>query len=219
MVFDLDSVTPAPIRTSIRCCPATTRIETLKTDGYLGGSAAQWSAGPIAIDFSDWTTFAQSWERLDPDYWMGDGGGYRRRRFAALHLEEGSISRNRHHPHYQIRQHNRLNGGFVRSFSPVERAIGNHPITIILLQIGEALAGALAGWTEPAWHAEMHQFRIAAAAGHPTPEGLPRDGVSAVLMMMVGQHNVGGGVTTITEKLPLRDGSHPLATARRRIPR
>jgi hypothetical protein len=95
-----------------------------------------------------------------------------------------------------------LNGGFVRWFSPVERAIGYHPVTINLLQIGEALAGALAGWTEPAWHAEMHQFRIAAdamEAGHPTHEGLHRDGVSAVLMMLVGRHNVAGRVTTITE--------------------
>lgn len=202
MAFDLDSVFPAPIRPPIGWCPATGRVETLRKDGYLRGSPAEWDAGLIPVEFPDWTTFARSWDRLDPDCWMGDGGGYRRRRFAAFHLEEGSISRKRHQPHYQSRQHNRLNGGFMRWFSPVERAIGNHPVTINLLQIGEALADALAGWTEPAWHAEMHQFRIAAdamEAGHPTPEGLHRDGVSAVLIMLVGRHNVAGGVTTITE--------------------
>ena len=202
MTFDQDRALPGLPRQPIGCCPAAARIEDLTEDGYLYGAPAEWSAGQISSDPHSWTTFAQSWERLDLDRWMGDGGGYRRRRFAAFHLEDGSISRKAHQPHYQSLEHNRLNGGRARWFSPVEPGIAAHPVTINLLQVGEALAGALAGWTEHAWHAEMHQFRIAAdatEAGHPTPEGLHRDGVFAGLMMLVGRHNVTDGVTTITQ--------------------
>ena len=38
------------------------------------------------------------------------------------------------------------------------------------------------------WHIECHQFRIEArqdAAGQPTPEGVHRDGVDCVLVLMV----------------------------------
>ena len=46
----------------------------------------------------------------------------------------------------------------------------------------------------------MHQFRIEARpgeAGQPTPEGLHRDGVDWVLVLMVRRENVKSGETTI----------------------
>ena len=51
-----------------------------------------------------------------------------------------------------------------------------------------------------AWHIEMHQFRIeadAARAGQPTPEGLHRDGVDYVLVLLVNRRNIASGVTGI----------------------
>ena len=50
------------------------------------------------------------------------------------------------------------------------------------------------------WHVEVHQFRIEARpgeAGQPTPEGLHRDGVDYVLVLLVGRHNIASGTTTI----------------------
>lgn len=50
------------------------------------------------------------------------------------------------------------------------------------------------------WHTEVHQFRIEAnpdSEGRPTPEGMHRDGVDWVLVLMIGRHNVEQGVTTI----------------------
>jgi len=49
-------------------------------------------------------------------------------------------------------------------------------------------------------HVEMHQFRIEASlaeAGRPTPEGMHRDGVDWVFVMLVDRRNVGEGVTRI----------------------
>ena len=47
---------------------------------------------------------------------------------------------------------------------------------------------------------EVHQFRIearSAEAGRPTPEGLHRDGVDWVLVLLINRENIASGVTTI----------------------
>jgi hypothetical protein len=52
----------------------------------------------------------------------------------------------------------------------------------------------------PAWHVEIHQFRITARPGEegrPTPEGMHRDGVDYVLVLLVNRVNVASGVTSI----------------------
>ena len=51
-----------------------------------------------------------------------------------------------------------------------------------------------------AWHVEMHQFRIearSAETGRPTPEGMHKDGVDYVLVLLINRRNIASGVTTI----------------------
>jgi hypothetical protein len=182
--------------------PTLRQIDGLRKNGHFLACTNGFDAVLGSTELMGWAGFAASWNRLEPDCWMGDAGRYRRRRFAAFSLVDGTIERKRHQPHFQSRRHNRLNGGVARWFSPVERGVCSHPMTTALLRIGEELAGALVGWTVRAWHAEMHQFRVLAEGrvpGRPTPDGLHRDGVTAVLMMLVGRHNVNGGATTLTE--------------------
>ena len=53
------------------------------------------------------------------------------------------------------------------------------------------------------WHTECHQFRIEAGQGQgssPTPEGLHRDGVDWVLVMLVKRQNIAEGVTSIHDE-------------------
>jgi hypothetical protein len=50
------------------------------------------------------------------------------------------------------------------------------------------------------WRIEAHQFRIEARAdlpGEPTPEGVHRDGVDYVLVLLIARHNIASGTTTI----------------------
>ena len=50
------------------------------------------------------------------------------------------------------------------------------------------------------YYIEAHQFRINAKVGIeglPTPEGVHRDGVRFVMMVMVSRENIQGGITTI----------------------
>ncbi|QQO35535.1 2OG-Fe dioxygenase family protein [Bradyrhizobium diazoefficiens] len=58
----------------------------------------------------------------------------------------------------------------------------------------------LAPGTVPAWHVELHQFRIEAAAGEyglPAPEGIHRDGVDGAFVMLICRSNVVSGTTQI----------------------
>jgi hypothetical protein len=135
---------------------------------------------------------------------MADGGRYRRRRHAAFSVSAGAIERKPHQPHYQSRDYNPLNGGVERWFEPIRDDIGRHPALRSVLHLGHAIFDRLTpDRTRPeAWHVEVHQFRVEARAGQPglpTPEGMHRDGVDWVLVLLVGRHNVASGTTTILD--------------------
>jgi hypothetical protein len=150
----------------------------------------------------DWQGFAQSWDDLGVDAYMADGGRYRRRRFACFRATAEGIFRKPHQPHYQSRDYNPLNGGVERWFEPVTDAATEHPALRAILATCQALFDRLTPppVRPPAWHVEIHQFRIEATPGQegrPTPEGMHRDGVDWVLVLLVSRVNIVSGETTI----------------------
>ncbi len=148
----------------------------------------------------DWAAFADSWNRLELDTYMADGGRYRRRRHATFDArEQGTIERAPHQPHFQTVDYNPLNGGVARWFEPIEDAVGSGPTMTAVLKFCRALFESLSP-SSRAWHVEVHQFRIEARSqeqGRPTPEGLHRDGVDYVLVLLIDRRNIARGVTTI----------------------
>jgi hypothetical protein len=155
-----------------------------------------------AAGAADWDSFARSWDDLGLDTYMADGGRYRRRRFACFAATPDGIRRKPHQPHYQSRDYNTLNGGIERWFEPVTDAITAHPTMRAVLATCHALFDRLTPEeTRPeSWHVEVHQFRIEARpgeAGQPTPEGMHRDGVDWVLVLLVRRENVASGETSI----------------------
>lgn len=152
----------------------------------------------------DWESFAASWEHLGVDTFMADGGRYRKRRFAcfaasASPASPGDLRRKPHQPHYQSRDYNPLNGGVERWFLPIEDAVATHPVMQAVLAVTTGLFTALTpeALRPASWHVEVHQFRIEAGAeaGLPTPEGMHKDGVDWVLVMLVRRENVASGET------------------------
>lgn len=148
----------------------------------------------------DWDTFAGSWNHLERDRHMADHGRYRRRRHAvyAASADRGVV-RQVHQPHYQTRSYNPLNGGVARWFEPVESSIGDGASMRAVLDCCHHVFGAMALDVRD-WHVEVHQFRIEAhsgASGQPTPEGVHRDGVDYVLVLMVDRTNIASGTTTV----------------------
>jgi hypothetical protein len=149
---------------------------------------------------ADWPAFAESWNDLEVDTYMGDGGRYRRRRFGVYAAgRQGAIVREPHQPHYQGLNYNTLNGGIERWFKPVTEEIGSGTSMHTILEYCRALFGRLAPETNK-WHIEVHQFRIEARtgeAGKPTPEGMHRDGVDYVLVLLINRRNIASGTTTV----------------------
>ncbi len=171
----------------------------------------------VAEGLTDWDSFADSWNDLGVDTYMADGGRYRRRRHAALSVNAGRVRRKPHQPHYQSRDYNALNGGVARWFEPVRDDIVAHPAMQAILKTSFTLFHAC---TDPstrpdAWHVELHQFRIEAQAGglgKPTPEGLHRDGVDWVLVLLIRRENVASGETSIHGLRHEKLGSFTLTT-------
>lgn len=184
-----------PTSTLVPSAPATLSAQ-IAADGYvrIGGTDM---LERLDADADFWATFADSWNDLGPDLYMADGGRYRRRRHAAFACDHGAITRKPDQPHYQSRDYNVLNGDVQRWFSPVEATTIDNPAC-------RAIFAFCAAQFDPAaarrWHVEMHQFRIEASpdeAGQPTPEGLHRDGVDWVFVMLMERRNVREGVTRI----------------------
>jgi len=170
--------------------------------GYARVPAPVFRAALLAAEpdtLREWDSFAASWERLALDPYMGDGGRYRYRRHAVYAAAPGQrpilTART---AHYQSRDYNSLNGGIERWFEPIEDPTTHSAPLRAILAVSHAVCARLR--PQVSWHVEVHQFRIVAsvsAAGRPTPEGVHRDGVDYVLVMMVRRENIASGVTDL----------------------
>ncbi|HEX7390520.1 MAG TPA: 2OG-Fe dioxygenase family protein [Acidiphilium sp.] len=183
---------------------------------FLDGVALDAMLPAEAIAPAAWDEFAASWDGMPIDTYMADGGRYRRRRFGVFTAVPGhAIRRAPHQPHYQTRDYNTLNGGVERWFDPIAPEIADGLTFQALLGFTRSLFEERAG--NVAWHIEAHQFRIEAgpsAAGLPTPEGMHRDGVDYVLVLMVHRSNIEQGTTTIHDLKGKELGSFTLTHPR-----
>ena len=170
--------------------------------GYACVPAPDLAAALEAVDAraaADWDAFAASWDRLARDEHMGDGGRYRYRRHGVYAAPAyGDAAAMPPAAHYQSTTYNALNGGIARWFEPLEPAIAGGATLLALLGV----CGRIFSHSRPhaRWHIEVHQFRIVAeagGAGKPTPEGVHRDGVDFVFVMMVRRENIASGTTEL----------------------
>jgi hypothetical protein len=156
----------------------------------------------------DWDAFASSWDELGPDEYRATGD--RRRRYAVYSIGvDGALLRERHQPHYQRPEYNTLFGGVERWFEPIADGIAASDVMETVLRCCDRLFRRCAP-EATAWHVEVHQFRIetrAGAPGQPTPEGVHRDGVDYVLVLLINRENVVSGTTTVYDTT-----GHPLGS-------
>jgi len=153
-----------------------------------------------ATDVVNDQAFTDSWNRLEEDQYMADGGKYRKRRHAVYAIQNPGEPARRmpYQPHYQTLDYNPLNGGVARYFSPILGDLQYSPTLAALLEFGNRVFSRISGNHQ--WHIELHQFRIEARdgkLGKPTPEGVHRDGVDFVIVVMIKRVNIDSGATTI----------------------
>lgn len=162
----------------------------------------------LAAEDRDWNDFAMTWERLPRDLYMGDGGAYRRRKYAVIALEDSKLSLEPRQPHYQATEHNWLNGGVERWYAPIDPLVWSNPILGAALDAARLVLERAFAVEPLQWRVQLHQFRIEAhegAPGFPTPEGVHRDGAEGGFVMLIRRENVSGGETTFFDvrKQPL----------------
>jgi hypothetical protein len=154
------------------------------------------TAGSLA----DWPAFAESWNDLELDTYLKDGGRYRRRRHAVfLAAGPAPIARQPHQPHFQTLEYNPLHGGLDRWFEPVTGPVGSSSTLQTILSFCRTLFQSMAPAVAQ-WRIEVHQFRIEARSGEqgrPTPEGVHRDGVDFVLVLLINRRNIARGMTAV----------------------
>jgi hypothetical protein len=184
--------------------------EMLKDNGFVHLVSQDFRALLNHHDATEWADFAATWNGMPLDREMADGGKYRRRRYGAFRLYDGSAILKPHQPHYQSREYNPLNGGRQRWYAPISEEFIRHPVLAGIWRLLTPLFSTVEGrGIHSPWDGELHQFRIEASpseAGQPTPEGLHRDGVDWVLVMLVNRVNVTAGSTNIIDEGGRHDG-------------
>ncbi|GAB3459936.1 2OG-Fe dioxygenase family protein [Massilia terrae] len=147
----------------------------------------------------DLYALAPSWDQLEPDLYLKDGGHYRRRRHSCFVDHGGVLAQAPHRAHWQPVEYNALHGGMHRLFEPIEGKTVVRPVWSKLLRALGEVCSAVKG-RQP-WYVEAHQFRIdtTEGIGRPTPEGAHRDGVDFVAVLLVDRHNIKGGETRVFE--------------------
>lgn len=168
----------------------------LRRDGFAFAAADTMRELLDAASLADWPGFAASWDALAPDTYLATLGRHRRRRHAVFGADAQGVHREPHQPHYQSKTYNALQGDIERWFEPIE---ADGPSLRRILGFCHGFFGALAPQVDR-WRVEAHQFRIEARAdeaGEPTPEGVHRDGVDYVLVLLIDRTNIESGTTTI----------------------
>ena len=168
----------------------------------------------------DWPAFAASWNDLAVDRYLEAVGRHRRRRHAVFSAGHGEPIRiEPHQPHYQSLQYNPLQGDIARWFEPVQPQVAGGATLGTILRFSRSFFDSLVE-SPVTWRIEVHQFRIEARIdqpGQPTPEGIHRDGVDYVLVLLVDRENIARGTTSIHDgqgnELGIFTLSHPFDTA------
>lgn len=148
---------------------------------------------------ADLDALAPSWNRLETDHYLKDGGRYRRRRHSCFVQTDDGLTLAPHRAHWQPLEYNALHGGMRRMFEPMEPGVVAQPAwTQLVRALGDVCSQVR---PVPQWFVEAHQFRIDTleGIGRPTPEGAHRDGVDFVAVMLVGRAGIKGGETRVFE--------------------
>ena len=179
-------------------CPVADALPRMRARGYAVLAPTDMAQG-TGTDLAGLAALVPSWDRLEADGYLKDGGRYRRRRHACFVVEGDDVRRAPHRAHWQSLDYNALHGGMQRWFEPMDAAVVAQPAWAkLLLALAQVCSARM---PVPRWSIEAHQFRIDTAdgLGRPTPEGAHRDGVDFVAVLLVAREGIKGGETRVFE--------------------
>jgi hypothetical protein len=160
-------------------------------------------AALAGVPLAELNALIPSWDTLELDNYLKDGGRYRRRRHSCFVQDGARLTQTAHRAHWQPLEYNALHGGMHRLFEPMlEETVAQPAWQALVRSIGQLCSAARGAEVEAApWYVEAHQFRIDTTdgIGRPTPEGAHRDGVDFVAVILIARAGIKGGETRIFE--------------------
>ncbi len=149
-----------------------------------------------------WLSLLIDYADLPADEYLPGGGSYRYRRYGRLLFSpvSGALERLPHEDYFQSADINRVTGGIVRKFAPLLDGIFANPFLQALIRFDFAQIPLDAEQEAGDWEVHVHLIRVTAVAGqpgHPTPEGIHRDGAAFVTVHLAELVNADGGEVSI----------------------
>lgn len=146
----------------------------------------------LSIDFAD----------LPGDEYLPGGGKYRRRRYGRFRFmpPSGELTPLPHADYFQSADINRVTGGIIRKFAPMLDSTFGNPFLRELIRFDFDQFPLSLEERQSVWEVQAHLIRVTASAeeqGHPTPEGIHRDGAEYVSVHLAERLNARGGDVSI----------------------
>jgi hypothetical protein len=157
----------------------------------------------------EWMRFTRHWKHLAPDPYAAELGVQPLRRYGQYAFRDGVLRPILEYTFVQPEDSNPLYIGRRREFEPLSDAFARDPLLHKLIELLARVASALDDVEN--WNIKVHPIRTLSwtdEGGHPTPEGMHRDGVTLVSSLLVERHNARGGESTVCDA----DGRELLAT-------
>jgi len=139
----------------------------------------------LGVGREAWTRFARYWWHLPPDPCAAGLGVQRLRRYGCYLVLNGF-------------PHRLPTRTFAQPEEPLTDAFAEDPLLHKVIELLTRIATSLDDVAE--WNVKVHPFRTRSSdGGHPTPEGMHRDGVTLVSTLLIGRRNAIGGESTVCD--------------------
>ncbi len=150
-----------------------------------------------------WASLREDYPSLPRDEYLPDNGLYRYRRYDSFYFfpATGELELLPHTDYFQSRDINEVTGGITRKFAPLTKETAKNLFLQELIRFDFAHFPL----DDPdmqyhPWQVDVHQIYVVAnagAEGHPTPEGVHRDGAEFVTVHLAVIDNADGGMVSI----------------------
>lgn len=149
-----------------------------------------------------WAQLQAEYEYLPADRFLPDGGVYRYRRYDSFRFDPqaDTLELLPHETYFQDTDINAVTGGIIREFAPLTTQISDNPFLQELIRFDFNQFPTTPEMRLGEWQVDVHLIRViarAGEAGHPTPEGVHRDGAEFVTVHLAELDNVVGGEVSI----------------------
>lgn len=157
-----------------------------------------------------WDALRADYPGLPLDEFLPGGLKYRFRRWGKVYFlpSTGEIVSLPASDYFQSTDINTVTGGIVRRFAPLLPPMFDNPFLQALIRFNMDQFPLQQAQRSLPWQVDIHLIRVVADStgeGHPTPEGIHKDGAEFVTVHLIEMDNAAGGEVTIydNDKQPL----------------